>query len=59
MFTIPPKDRYTLVFPDEEYHGDSSKFDWGYRSAQHRQLLLTLHIFGRRSPKVLTIHAGM
>jgi hypothetical protein len=58
MFTIPPKDSYTLEFPDEASPSGRSKFDWSYRSATHRQLLLTLHIFGRR-PKVLKIHAGM
>lgn len=51
MFKIAPKASHTLPF---ENH---SKFDWSYRSAQHRQLLLTLHIFGHRS-KVLKVHAG-
>ena len=50
-FTIPARDNYILNFPDDY------KFDWSYRSALHRQLYLTLHIFGRR-PKVLRVGAG-
>jgi hypothetical protein len=51
-FTISPKDCHTLRFAGED------KFDWSYRSASHRQLLLTLHIFGRRRPKVLKVSSG-
>ncbi len=51
MFKIGPKDSHTISF------NDLAKFDWSYRSAQHRQLLLTLHVFGRRS-KVLKVRAG-
>jgi hypothetical protein len=51
MFTIPPRNSHTLNFEEQ------SKFDWGYRSAHHRQLFLTLHIFGQKS-KVLKICAG-
>ena len=50
-FTIPPKGSYTLHF------GEGSNFDWSYQSALHRQLYLTLHIFGQR-PKVLKVGAG-
>jgi hypothetical protein len=52
IFKIAPKDTHTL-----EFYEDHSKFDWSYRTAQHRQLYLTLHIFGRR-PKVLKVGAG-
>jgi hypothetical protein len=52
MFTIPAKDCYTLEFQE------SDKFDWSYRNALHRQLYLTLRIFGRRKPKVLKVGAG-
>jgi hypothetical protein len=52
MFTIPPKDRYTIKL-DDPY-----KFDRSVRSARHRKLLLTLHIFGRRRPKILDLQMG-
>lgn len=52
MFKIEPRDSYTIRFEEE------AKFDWSYRSASHRALFLTVHIFGRRRPKVLKIGAG-
>lgn len=51
-FTIPSKGEYTLYFEED------SKLDWSYRTAQHRNLYLTLYIFGRRRPKELKVGAG-
>ena len=48
-FKIDGKDTYTLYFEEQ------SKFDWGYRTSQHRALYLTLHLFGRKRPKSLRI----
>jgi hypothetical protein len=52
MFTIAPKDNHTLCFEESDY------FDWSYRTARNRALFLTLHIFGRRRPKVLRVGGG-
>lgn len=52
MFTIEPRARHTLNF------NKSTKFDWSYRSARHRQLHLALHIFGHRRPLVLRVGTG-
>lgn len=51
-FTIAPRDKEILHFEERD------KFDWSYRIAKHRQLYLTLHIFGRRKPMVLKVGAG-
>jgi hypothetical protein len=51
-FTIPSKGNYTLYFEED------AKFDSSYRTARHRNLYLTLNIFGRRQPKVLKVGAG-
>lgn len=49
IFTVGPKDNHTICFEED------SKFDWSYRSTGNRALCLTLHIFGRRRPKVLRV----
>lgn len=51
-FRINAYDNYTIIFEDD------SKFDWSHRTARRRALFLTLHIFGRRRPKVLKVGAG-
>jgi hypothetical protein len=52
IFAIPANDRHVLEFQEQD------KFDWSHRGTLHSQLYLTMHIFGRRKPKVLKVHAG-
>ena len=51
-FIISPHDIKTLYFSE----GD--KFDWSHNTSDGRNLILTLHIFGRRRPLRITIKSG-
>jgi hypothetical protein len=51
-FKIGGEDDKTLIF------GEADKLAWGYKVAEGRKLVLTLHLHGQRRPKRLIIKRG-
>lgn len=49
-FTVPARDSYVLYF------GEMEKLSWDHTVTTNRTLLLSLHLYGGRRPKVLKIY---